>query len=558
MPKENQGVVVVRVINASAYPLPFNQVTITPKNLNQSEKIKPNRLQALPVATTGSTLFSSPVASGSYSLDSIRSFHIRGDFWYERWGPADAQFGTFNVEAGKVTDLGTIIYYPKPEKDKYLNTILRQPSTKPASVLADYFSFYPFDPEQVLTWSEDEYQEDRDALYISMAQNPVTFKTKYLAPDNTIYFIGKLGVILKRTTDKEWQIDAVDTNLDLSTISQSAQGNLIVGGDEGVVFFKPSDDEWHNISTDKSHHIEEAYFNKKGEIEVITRQESKVHILAKPIDKLNSAWVTLATYNSIGEWVDGDGNKQIISGSEDDNKSKKTKKKKPKRIVSATTNRNEHINTITIKQQSLRDNIAFGSGDSITYGFNPETWQVVEHDNDTNIAKTFDAGVVKLGVELAGFWSLTGKPTYYKKDINTGEWAKITTSINSCKADYKRSGKLCIAPDKKTQIKIQKDDFSFTSIPWYTSNTQATAIASFSDYNFWSGRRNNEVKIIKTNDGGQSWQKTDFELPSKFCTHLVSEVKDSMLLACKGVSADFYESVDQGKTWQQVREHENF
>ena len=124
MPKENQGVVVVRVINASAYPLPFNQVTITPKNLNESKKIKPSRLRALPVATTGSTIFSSPVTSGSYSLDSIRSFHIQGEFWYSRWAPADAKFGTFDVEAGKVTDLGTIIYYPKPEQDKYLNTIL--------------------------------------------------------------------------------------------------------------------------------------------------------------------------------------------------------------------------------------------------------------------------------------------------------------------------------------------------------------------------------------------------------------------------------------------------
>jgi len=558
MPKENQGVVVVRIINASAYPLPFNQVTITPKNLNESKKIKPSRLRALSVATTASTIFSSPVASGSYSLDSIRSFHIRGDFWYSRWAPADAQFGTFTVEAGKVTDLGTIIYYPKPEKDKYLNTILRQPSKEAASVLTDYFSFYPVTEEQVLTWSEDEYQEERDALYVSIAQNPVTFNTKYLAPDNTIYFIGKLGIILKRTSDKEWHLDAVDTDLDLSTISQNNQGNLIVGGDEGAVFFKSLEEEWHNISTDKSHHIEEAYFNNKGEIEIITRQETTVNILTKPIDKFNSPWTTLATYYSTDEWLDSDGKKQAISIPEEKKKNQKTKKKKPKRIVSATTNRNEQIKTITIKQQSMGDNIAFGSGDSMTYAFNPDTWQVSNYESNTDIAKTFDAGVVKLGVEFAGFWSLTGKPTYYKKDINTGEWSKIATSIKSCKEDYKRAGKLCISPDKKTRVKIKSDDFSFTSIPWFTSNTQGTAIASFSDYNLWSGKRSNEIKIIKTNDGGKTWQKTDFELPNKFCTHLISEVKDSMLLSCKGISADFYESVDQGETWQQVREHENF
>jgi|GEM_PF-978077 len=559
MPKENQGVVVVRVVNASAYPLPFNQVTITPKNLNESKKIKPSRLRALPVATTGSTIFSSPVTSGSYSLDSIRSFHIQGEFWYSRWAPADAQFGTFDVEAGKVTDLGTIIYYPKPEKDKYLNTILRQPSAETANVLANYFSFYPITDEQVLTWTEDEYQEERDALYVSIAQNPVTFNTKYLAPDNTIYFIGKLGVILKRTADKEWHLDAVDTDLDLSTIYKNELGNLIVGGDEGAVFFKSSDDEWHNISTDKSHHVEEVYFNGKGDIEIITREETKVHILAKPFADLNAPWATLATYSSTGEWRDADGEKQTISAPDEKKKSTKTKKRKrPKRIVSATTNRGEQVNTITIKQQSMSQNIAFGSGDVENFAFNPKTWEVSNYESDTDISKTFDAGVVKLGVEFAGFWSLTGKPTYYKKDINTSSWNKIVTSIKSCKKDYKLSGKICVSPDKKTKVKVKNESFSFTSVPWFTSNTDGTAIVSFSDYNFWSGKRSNEIKIVKTNDGGKTWQKTGFELPNKFCTSLISEVKDSMLLSCKGVSADFYESVDQGETWQQVREHENF
>ena len=61
--------------------------------------------------------------AGSYSLHSIRAFHTRGDFWYERWAGADAQFGTFDVKPGQVTDLGTIIYYPKPEKDKYIKCI---------------------------------------------------------------------------------------------------------------------------------------------------------------------------------------------------------------------------------------------------------------------------------------------------------------------------------------------------------------------------------------------------------------------------------------------------
>ena len=67
-----------------------------------------------------------------------------------------------------------------------------------------------------------------------------------------------------------------------------------------------------------------------------------------------------------------------------------------------------------------------------------------------------------------------------------------------------------------------------------------------------------EIKIVKTNDAGKTWRITDLELPSEFCTRLISKVKDSLLLSCNGTSSDFYESSDFGKSWQHVREHESF
>ncbi|MFT5296056.1 MAG: hypothetical protein ACI9YH_002073 [Colwellia sp.] len=551
---QNQGVVVVRVINASSYPLPFNQVTITPKNLNESKKIKPSRLEALSVTTTNSTVFSAPVVSGSYSLDSIRAFHINGDYMYSRWVGADAQFGTFNVEPGKVVDLGTIIYYPKPQKDKYLNTTLRKPSAQSSEILTDYFPFYSFNKEQVTTWSEDEYQEERDALYVSIAQNPVTFNTDYLAPDNSIYFVGKLGVILKRTANKEWELDAVDTDLDLSSISQNNEGDLIIGGDEGAVFFKQNNGEWQNISTARSHHVEEVYFNDFGDIELITRQETKLHVLTKSLREINSAWRTLATYDSVYGWKDSSGNLQAISQVKETAK----KKTKAKRIVSAATNSVDNIKTITVTQRPMRESIAFGSGDSTTYTLAPETWTVSKYKEDTGISSIFDAGAVKLGIEYAGYWSLSGKSTYYKKDLDTGIWDKVSTRIKSCATNYELSGNFCLSLNSKAKVKAKNANFNFTSVPWFSSNTDATAIVSFSDYNFWSGKRNNEIKIVKTNDAGKSWRITDLELPNELCTRLISKVKDSILLSCNGVSSDFYESIDFGKSWQHVREHENF
>lgn len=556
-PKGEEGIVVVRVVNASAYPLPFNQFTIAPKNLNESSKIKPSRLQALNIATTNSTIFSSPVKAGSYSLHSIRAFHTRGDFWYERWASADAQFGTFDVKPGQITDLGTIIYYPKPEKDKYINTLLRHPSVLKGKTLADHFPFYSFKDEDVTTWSEDEYQDQREALYASIVQNPVTFNKQYLAPDGTVYFIGKLGVILSRTANKEWEIDAVDSDFDLSAIIKHENGDLVVGGDEGVIFYKSQDGDWQDISIDTSHHIEQFYFDATTTLTVISRQESKLHVMSWNDQEKN--WHTKTTYDYVKGWKNSNPDYQVAEKPKEEKKHLRTNNKKPKRIVSAelSTVQGEHI--IAVKHQSLAENIAFGTGDTDYYSYDPISWQVNRFKDDLEIDKIFDAGSVKVGVEYAGFWSWSGKPTYFKQDTNSQEWQKIATSVKQCKSGTSNlQGDICIDDTSKLRVKANNKTFSFTSIPWFSDNTHGVAIAAFSDYSFWTGQRSNEVKILETFDAGKTWLITENKLPNEFCTQIVNEVKDSLLLSCKGVSSDFYESTDNGKSWSLVREQENF
>lgn len=559
-----QGVVVVRIINTSSYPLPFNQLTIAPKNLNESKAIKPSRLVSIAASTTNSVIFSAPIKAGSYALNSIRSFHSRGDYFYSRWAVSDAKFGTFEVEAGKVTDLGIIIYYQKPQEDKYLDTLLRVPSATPAEALKTYFPFYSFDEQQLLTWSKDDYQDDRDALFTSIAQNPISYNTTYVAPDNSVYFIGKLGVILKRTADKEWLLDAVDTNVDLSTIVQNSHGDLAVGGDEGHVYFKQEGGDWQNISLDKQRHVDDLFFDEKGNIEVISRTDTHVQVAEKSLANLSSAWQEKATYSSLDGWKDANGESLRVSvepAPEPEKVKKKrkvkTKVEKIKRIMSVTTNREN--NTISIDAQSLNAQLVFSSHSQKEFSFEPDSWKISDYENQSNISRTFQAGAVKLGIEFAGFWSWTGKSTYYKQNNETNDWQKISTYIITCKEGYKVSGKVCIANgDSKQKIKIKRGNFTFRGIPWFSSTKNGIAIASFSDVNFWTGKHNSEIKILKTQDGGKSWTVTDLELPNKFCTNFVSQVKDALLLSCNGISSDFYQSDDQGITWQHVREQENF
>ena len=548
--QSNQGVIVVRVINTSSYPLPFNQLTIIPKNINESKKIKPSRLEALRVSTTKSTIFSAQVSSGSYSLDSLRSYHVNGQMWFSRWVEADAKFGTFEIKPGQVTDLGTIIYYPKPQEDKYLNTLVRQTAENKGTTLDSYFPFFSYSKNNVIGWNEDEYEEERNNAFISSAQNPVTFNDHYLAPDNSLYFIGKLGVILKRTAEGEWQTDAVDTNLDLNTIAQNNQQDLVVGGNEGQVFLKKRDQQWQDISITHDHDIAHISWHSNKLIDIISRQETQMTVYRVNIEGKKPLWSTLASYSYFKGWLNSQGQSQHPK------KKKKKKSKWDKRIVEIKLDDYDSQNYVTIRLQSFGENYVFSSGDRLKFSYDPQTWQVSKNNVKTQIPQVFDAGAVKLKTGYDGLWSWTIGSSYLKFDSQNHTWSEMDTAVRTCKEDYQLKGTKCVL--NHVNFKSKSERFNFISMPWFSSNLEAIAIASFPDYNYSGSKRDNEVKIIVTADGGKSWKKTERKLPKEYCTSLIPELKDRLLLSCNGGSGDFYQSFDQGVSWQQVREQENF
>ena len=116
-------------------------------------------------------------------------------------------------------------------------------------MLKTYFKFFPVETSTITSWNEDNLDEEQQLTYISALQNPVTFTDSYLAPDDSIYFLAKLGVIVQRTSKGEWLVDAVDTDLELTTIQQNEAGDIVLGGYEGALFYKKSGGEWQdNIS----------------------------------------------------------------------------------------------------------------------------------------------------------------------------------------------------------------------------------------------------------------------------------------------------------------------
>ncbi len=540
-----QGIVVARVINASAYPLPFNQLTIAPENYNESSDIKLDRLLASLPALGGSTVFAAAVTEGNYALDSIRAYHTVYDGWYSRWVTSNAQFGTFPVRAGEVTDLGTIIYYRKVSGDRYNDTLERLPEFDGGEVLSKYFPFQRYQPDSILTWVDDGREDERYTAYSSMVQNPIEYTARYLAPDGMFYVLGRLGSILSRDVEGGWELDAVDTNLDLNTIAKNNRGDLIVGGEEGRLFLKRAGGEWQDISLESNFRVVELRFHDDNSVDMFAHTSDELYAYRADLQDSELRWYELNRFSSNGGWSKNPEPDTATTSS--------GAPASPERVVNVEFLDHGLDQYFMVYTTSSRGASPFFKTSDHLYRYDASGWDFTPVEDKLKIQTVLDAGAVQLGIKSPGFWSWTGKPEYYIFDEVLNDWQRIASYITECADGSTGSDCLGVAGSA-----AGKRTFSFRAIPWFQSARDAIAVVTFSSTSFWSGETSYETKIVESSDGGRSWVLTERELPESYCSQIVPEIQDRLLVSCEGVSSDFYESTDRGESWEQTRFHENY
>ena len=182
--KKGHGIVMARVADASDRTMyPFNYLTFAPKELHAKKKVKFVRVEGFKDGASMSSTYAGMLPAGQYSLTSLFSFYeIQvGNIVYLYKYPvfADPSFGTFTVEAGKITNLGTIIYYPKFDGDDSYKSLARNNSFHSAAkVLKTKFPNVAqsiADLDAPLSWDKDEHNESRRLAYVHAAQKPYRF-----------------------------------------------------------------------------------------------------------------------------------------------------------------------------------------------------------------------------------------------------------------------------------------------------------------------------------------------------------------------------------------------
>lgn len=542
----SQGLVVARVINASGYPLPFNQLTLIPDNLNVSKSIKPERIIAKSTVNTGTTVYAAPIAAGTYMIQSIRAFHSQGDFWSSRFVSADNMMGIFEVKAGAVTDLGTLVYYPRSQQDKYFDFLLRVPNTANGEVLRKHFPFYHFDRDSLVSWAEDELDEERMNSYASIAQNPAVYSTRKLLSDGSVAFLAKLGVIIFRDAKGGYRLESVDTNLGLSVIGESENGLLFAGGPEGALFQRGRDGIWTDVSIPNSYAITDIVFGMPGQVDVLAVTDNHLAVLRRNMAAVGNDWQEVNRYSYTKGWT----NLPRV------NEEKSTKNKiSPKRVLGAKTFKIDEKYYVSISVQSLYSNPIMSKGKGTTYQYDPVDWTIQLPMPQPDAVDVVLAGAVTLQVVKPPFWSGTTEPSYYKLNAASGEWEEVSYVLyyeNDSNKVHKMTHTVGVDTSYETK------SFSFHAAPMFKDDLNGIAVVRLLKNVNWDGVRTYENKLLKTLDGGITWDESGYDLPKPYCAELAPEVAYRLVLSCSGSTSDFYESLDDGASWIHVRQHENF
>lgn len=551
---KDKGLVVIKLIDSENKFLRLNMVTVVPKDINSNELAQRHTLRALQPVARGTSVYAGWVTPGVYSLDNYKYIHFKGELLFGGGHEVSVTSGTFEVKAGHVTDLGELVHYLNPNDGELNPVLLRLPSTAHGETLAQYYPTKDnFDRSKFLTWNEDDSKEANESLAVSVAQNPNFFTNIVKLNDKSTNYLSVMGMILTRDAQGEWSTDAVDTNALLKSITKNNAGDTLVSGDEGALFYKASGQEWSNFSYSAEWMVDSVKFIE-GDKALIVRHNRNDLVVDQAT--FHNGEIQLTEVNRFRGldtgWMHFVENPEHVGV----------------KFVSDNYKYNRRIDEVAVFEFEGKWVISLQVLEDDEFGiYDERTKLVYQFDTKTNIATTIEFDdrldyVEPVNGSLIGVYRtmnfLRFTPyDFYLYQRSTKEWQQIHNEINWCGEQQLVSPTLEKCADGSS---VETSDFYVLGTFVQADNGAMYAVAAIEDFipDDENDKSRTYVRMIKSTTGGATWTGVAGELPAKYCSHFVPHVTDRLLLSCEGYSSDFYESTDEGRTWEHVRQQEAF
>lgn len=547
-PTAQEGVVVVKIVDLNKHPRIFNYISFTPEDINANDNAKFQDLFAVEPVVEGNATFAAMLKPGRYSLGSYGYDYGEGARRQFKWYYNKVDFGTFEVKAGKVTDLGTLIHYPKPSDGGYINQLIRVPNASLGQVLENHYPYFEFDKNDILTWLDDGSDDLHEASFASVAQNPLNFKYIKRKDDGSIHFLSPLGVVLIRDAKGEWHLDAVETNMLLTALDFSVANETLLGGQEGALFYKQTNDaDWQNVSLSPEWTIDFIKFEASNsallvrhnayEISVdritVKDGEAQVDILNKFSAK-GTGWASYSQ-GELGGVQDG-----LLS----------------RLILETTAFEVADRMFIRIVSDKSKDPYAAGFEEIVLFEVDLASFVVQPVELDKRITDFVRIDNQTVGRKL--FFSVAyNQYDYFFYDETADKWNMLNRKVRWCgdheivtTKEYRCENGY---PVKSNVIRPIGGIVRSKSNDLYTIAFIRKFLPDNRDDKTYP-----HIRLLKSSDEGKTWEDLNTKLPEPQCSDLIAHINGTLLLSCQGYSSDFYESTDEGKSWEHVRQQEAF
>lgn len=546
-----QGLVVARVINASPYPLPYNYLTLAPKDVFETKENKFQRIANLKTIGDKTSLFASGLKPGSYSLSDLYSYRNYGNYYYQNFGSVEASFGTFVVEAGKVTDLGTLIYYRKPDGDVYYDVVNRK--TDEGLTLDLIKKELPgvaakIDFNRPLSWSQDENSDERHDQYLNMAQNPINYNRAYPLADGGWKFTAPLGMLISRNASGEWGLEAVETDYELEFFSQNQGGDQLVSSEAKMFYLKAvGSDSWKSSAApevdtrfnqdDKEFSLAALKLLDDGSFVALYRNDYFLLLRHKP--QGDHQWSTRMVYSQGLQWLNIDAyvqkQEKIAAALAQKKTNKRVKRKKKVGNFSIRSHRGDF----------------YIAADKALYRLSTEDFQAEAINKDFSVEGLDQSGLDQITIHRSSIWDGSVTTEYSLDDGNS--WNSYNKNLDRCPESP--------APDSNSKCSDGKRRFQsyrHASLPVFYQDGTAYSIFTKVDINFWNSRRTSTKLMVRSVDGGKTWLEVkDVELP-KHCHRMIKGVGSEILLSCSSTTGQFYHTDKNKIEWELDYEPSSF
>ncbi len=255
-PNSPSGTVIVSLVSNSNYLSDkltgWTSLAVVSKNRTHSGgKPVVYEIAARYEGFSSSRIFIDSLPVGKYRIGGLNSFLRWGDSSYFANAIAPFELGHFEVKAGIITDLGTMLIQPligdllgeklldSPQSFEYVFTRLPDSSlNKPFIDQLVATKTNSIERESILSWLPDQFADKRLALTNKILERPAFSSFLFDKTSGQRIVTARLGQFYTQEGARQWRKEALDSTAELLAYTTIKNLGIFVGGEQGQVWWR--------------------------------------------------------------------------------------------------------------------------------------------------------------------------------------------------------------------------------------------------------------------------------------------------------------------------------